>query len=99
MRSSLYLPGGAGGAIFQHDALCQQFVADAVGFFEVFGFAGGGAGGDEGFNTPSEVGFDVRTCFISDDKNSRFIERNYKTTRRQSVQYRFGLNRKAIAMK
>ena len=37
--SSLHLPGGAGGAVFQHDALGQKLVADAIGFFEVLRFA------------------------------------------------------------
>lgn len=36
--------------IFQCDAHGGQFIADAVAFFEVFGFACGGASGDQRIN-------------------------------------------------
>ena len=37
------LPGGAVLGVLEHDAHGEEFVADAVGFGEVLGFAGGGA--------------------------------------------------------
>ena len=45
--SSRDLPGGAVLGILQHDAHGGEFVADAVGFLEVFGLARGIARGDQ----------------------------------------------------
>src|SRR5262249_25506557 len=48
--SSCELPGGAVLAVLEHHAQGGELVADAVGFREVLGFAGHGAGSDQGFN-------------------------------------------------
>jgi hypothetical protein len=41
----------AAGFVFQHDALIEQFFADAVGLGEVFGGFGGDAGSDLRFDS------------------------------------------------
>ena len=51
-NSSRDLPGGAVLGIFQHDAHGGEFVADAVGFLEVLGLAGRGAGVDQRLTSP-----------------------------------------------
>src|SRR5450631_1475934 len=45
-RSSRNLPGGAVLGVLQHHAHRGELVADAIGFGEVLGFAGGIAGAD-----------------------------------------------------
>jgi hypothetical protein len=87
-KSSRDLPGGAVLGVLEHDAHLGKLVADAIGFFKIFGLPSGSALRNLFFNLLSKILFEIShfsAGSIPHEHHARVVNLNQETCVRQRV--------------